>query len=153
MASDAQIAANRRNALKSTGPRTAAGKAASSRNALRHGLTARAPLVFDEDTADFDRFRAEMRATLALRDPREELLAEAMAQAAWRLRRAARAEAALFNRLGRLDLAFAEHFELSAILRYEVSADRAFHRAFALLDRGRAARGTAKPPRRPAQKN
>ena len=97
MASDAQTAANRRNARKSTGPRTAGGKAASSRNALRHGLTARAPLVLDENASDFDRFCAEMRATLAPRDPREDLLAEAMAQAAWRLRRAARAEAALFN--------------------------------------------------------
>src|ERR671936_5830 len=40
MASERQIAANRRNALKSTGPRTAAGRAKSSRNACRHGLRA-----------------------------------------------------------------------------------------------------------------
>jgi hypothetical protein len=38
MSSDKQIAANRRNGRKSRGPRTAAGKSASSRNALRHGL-------------------------------------------------------------------------------------------------------------------
>jgi hypothetical protein len=38
MASERQIAANRRNALRSTGPRTAAGKERSSRNAYRHGL-------------------------------------------------------------------------------------------------------------------
>jgi hypothetical protein len=36
--------ANRRNAGKSTGPRTAAGKAASSRNAVRHGLRAASPV-------------------------------------------------------------------------------------------------------------
>jgi hypothetical protein len=41
MASEKQIAANRRNALLSSGPKTKAGKMASSRNALRHGLTAR----------------------------------------------------------------------------------------------------------------
>jgi len=41
MASERQIAANRRNALLSSGPKTKAGKRASSRNALRHGLTAR----------------------------------------------------------------------------------------------------------------
>jgi hypothetical protein len=41
MASERQIAANRRNALLSPGPKTQAGKIASSRNALRHGLTAR----------------------------------------------------------------------------------------------------------------
>lgn len=40
MATPAQIAANRRNALKSTGPRTAAGKARSRMNALKHGLRA-----------------------------------------------------------------------------------------------------------------
>jgi hypothetical protein len=39
MASEKQIAANRRNAQRSTGPRTAAGKSISSRNALRHGLS------------------------------------------------------------------------------------------------------------------
>ena len=38
MASDKQIAANRANALKSTGPRSAAGRMRSSRNAHRHGL-------------------------------------------------------------------------------------------------------------------
>jgi hypothetical protein len=40
MATPAQIEANRRNARKSTGPKTATGKAASSRNAVTHGLTA-----------------------------------------------------------------------------------------------------------------
>ena len=40
MASERQIAANRRNAQKSTGPRSAAGKRRASRNAYRHGLAA-----------------------------------------------------------------------------------------------------------------
>ena len=39
MASERQIAANRRNARKSTGPRSGAGKNRASRNAYRHGLT------------------------------------------------------------------------------------------------------------------
>jgi hypothetical protein len=39
MASERQIAANRRNAEKSTGPRSRAGKKRGSKNALRHGLT------------------------------------------------------------------------------------------------------------------
>jgi len=43
--SPAQIAANRRNAARSTGPRTEAGKAQSRRNALKHGL--RVPLEAD----------------------------------------------------------------------------------------------------------
>jgi len=40
MASDRQIAANRRNARRSTGPRSAAGRTRSSRNSFRHGLAA-----------------------------------------------------------------------------------------------------------------
>jgi len=39
VASERQIAANRRNAHKSTGPRSGAGKGRASRNAYRHGLT------------------------------------------------------------------------------------------------------------------
>ena len=55
MATAAQIAANRRNALKSTGPRTGAGKAASSRNALRHGLRARTAVVLGENAREIGR--------------------------------------------------------------------------------------------------
>jgi hypothetical protein len=41
MATERQIAANRRNALKSTGPRSGAGKKRASRSSYRHGLRAR----------------------------------------------------------------------------------------------------------------
>jgi hypothetical protein len=43
MASEKQIAANRVNAKRSTGPKTAAGKLRSSRNAFRHGLSGPLP--------------------------------------------------------------------------------------------------------------
>ena len=43
MASPQRIAANRRNARRSTGPRTAIGKARAKRNAWQHGLAARLP--------------------------------------------------------------------------------------------------------------
>ena len=136
MATPVQIAANRRNALRSTGPRTAAGKAASSRNALRHGLAARTAVVPGEDPADFERFRAELREALAPRNGLEEVLAEVAVEAAWRLRRAWRAEAALFNRRGRSKLVPPCLREL-LILRYEIAANRRFHCAVAMLERGR----------------
>jgi hypothetical protein len=137
MATPAQIAANRRNAIKSTGPRTAAGKVASSRNGLRHGLAARAAVIPGEDPADFERFRAELREALAPRNGLEQVLAETAMMAAWRLRRAWRAEAALFNRYGRSDLAPSCLRELLILQRYEIAANRRFHSAVAMLERGR----------------
>ena len=49
MATEKQIAANRANAKRSTGPKTAAGRLKSSRNALRHGLSL--PLRLDIETS------------------------------------------------------------------------------------------------------
>ncbi len=45
MVSEKQLAANRRNAQKSTGPRTAEGKTRVSMNAMKHGLSAACHLV------------------------------------------------------------------------------------------------------------
>src|SRR5258708_7959921 len=52
MTSFRQIEANRRNALKSIGPRTEAGKQASRGNAVGHGLTAETVIGALEDAAD-----------------------------------------------------------------------------------------------------
>ena len=46
MTSFLQIEANRRNALRSTGPRTKTGRAVASGNALKHGLTAERIILF-----------------------------------------------------------------------------------------------------------
>jgi hypothetical protein len=52
MPSQKQIDANRRNALKSTGPTTTEGKAASSLNAVKTGLYAKSAVIKDENPAD-----------------------------------------------------------------------------------------------------
>jgi hypothetical protein len=49
MATEKQIAANRANALRSTGPKTPTGRARSGRNAFRHGLSL--PMEMDADVA------------------------------------------------------------------------------------------------------
>src|SRR5436190_8427218 len=50
MANEKQIAANRANAKRSTGPKSALGKLRSSRNSVRHGLSR--PLPIDETSAE-----------------------------------------------------------------------------------------------------
>ncbi len=91
-----QIAANRGNAKKSTGPRTAAGKAASRLNALKHGLLAESVVVrghkIRESVPQFQRLCHELYASLAPDGPLEEILVDEIAAVSWRLRRLRRAE-------------------------------------------------------------
>lgn len=99
MASAAQIAANRRNARKSTGPRTAEGKAVVSQNAIRHGLTARQDVIGAEDQAAFDRHRDRIFAELAPVGCVESMLAERAAGLLWRLRRSGSIQNQAFDSL------------------------------------------------------
>lgn len=97
MASEAKRAANRRNAEKSTGPKSVFGKTRSAQNALRHGLRARKVISFDEREPDFLAFHAELRESLDPADAIEEYLVERIAICAWRLRRMYRVEAELID--------------------------------------------------------
>ena len=97
MATQAQILANRRNAQKSTGPRTAEGKAAVAKNAIKHGLFARQNVVISEDQAAFDALREEMLAELAPEGVMESLLAARIVSLTWRLQRAERMQNELID--------------------------------------------------------
>ncbi len=88
----ARQAVNRRNALKSTGPRTPEGKAASSRNRLAHGLCSSDLLLLGELQSDFDQLRAETHATYLPVTPEEHVLADQLTESLWRLNRARRVE-------------------------------------------------------------
>jgi hypothetical protein len=90
MATKAQIRANRRNAQKSTGPRTLKGKAAVSQNAIKHGLFARQDVIGSESQADFDLYRRQLLAELAPTSPMESMLAERIVSLFWRLIRVCR---------------------------------------------------------------
>lgn len=91
------LAANRRNASKSTGPRTPEGKAAVARNRLTHGLVARGFLPL-EDPADLAGLRESLRAELAPVGTLETALVDRAAEILFRLRRAGRAETGLFSK-------------------------------------------------------
>ena len=88
MATEAQILANRRNAQKSTGPRTNKGKAAVSQNAIQHGLSARQAIISSESKADFRLYRERMLSELAPASPMESMLAQRIVTLSWRLKRA-----------------------------------------------------------------
>jgi len=90
MATEAQVTANRCNSQKSTGPRTAEGKAVSSQNAVKHGLFAREAVICGEDQAEFDLHREAFLADLRPVGAMESLLAERIVSLSWRLLRAER---------------------------------------------------------------
>ena len=97
MSSFKQIEANRRNALKSTGPRTQEGKERSRCNALRHGLTAETIIAALEDTEDYQAFEAAVIADYDAESAVERELVLRLASVLWRLRRATGIETALFE--------------------------------------------------------
>ncbi len=92
--SAARIAANRRNAQQSTGPRTTEGKARSRANALKHGLTGAGIALPTEDEALVQRRFTGLQADLGAADLPTLLLVQQMALMSVRIDRAARQETA-----------------------------------------------------------
>jgi hypothetical protein len=97
MSSLKQIEANRRNALKSTGPTTPEGKERSRCNAIRHGLTAETVIGALEDAEDYQAFEAAVIADYDAESAVERELVLRLASVLWRLRRATGIETALFE--------------------------------------------------------
>jgi len=97
MSSLKQMEANRRNALKSTGPITPEGKDRSRRNAVRHGLTAETVIAAFEDAEDYQAFEAAVTADYEAESAVERELVLRLASVLWRLRRATGIETALFE--------------------------------------------------------
>ena len=96
MPTDKQIAANRRNAQKCTGPNTPAGKAASRFNALKHGIDAKELIVFKESEEDLANLSAEYREQYQPANATERFLVDTVVNNEWRLRRLRFVEADLW---------------------------------------------------------
>jgi hypothetical protein len=92
MSSAAQVLANRQNSIHSTGPVTPEGKAASSRNSLKHGLTSKQIVLPGEDAAEYDAIRESLIKTYAPANEIERTLVEEIAASNWRLMRVRRQE-------------------------------------------------------------
>jgi len=165
--SERKLAANRANALVSTGPRTAAGKAVSSRNALKHGLLSSQILLEHEDVEELKALREGLYADLQPVGTLEEVLVERIIASAWLHRRALQAETALMEwehglamrwepelwennkkwrhdqRAHRAVFEMVADHRLEKIQRYETTKERQMYKALHELQRLQAARQNA----------
>jgi len=168
MPSPAQIAADRSNAARSTGPRTPDGKATSRYNALKHGLYARDVVLPGEDRAAYEGDLAELTAAFKPQGRYERALVKRLADLWWRLGRSAAIEAGLLNPdwdgaggpetaaggapslaagggplVNTFRVALDETATLDRLGRYEARLERAFKSTLGLLERCQARRRTA----------
>jgi len=92
-----QLLANRRNAKKSTGPKTREGKLTTSKNAIQHGLDAEKFVVIGEKINDLIEFRDRLIDHLKPQGIQEEIIVSKIIDVAIRLRRIPIIEAGIFN--------------------------------------------------------
>ena len=158
---DAQREASRENGAKSHGPKTPEGKANASRNALRHGLTAKGTLLTNENPAVYQDHARAYYDKFEPADNVEANFVDEMIVSHWRQRRAWSYEAALIDlEMDRMTKEIEEKYDkidhaarcalafksladtsraLPLLLRYETNHRRAFQKALANLLQVRAA--------------
>ena len=132
MSTPAQILANRQNSLLSTGPKTDAGKAASSSNAISHGFSAVDPVLPSEDRNQFNALLAQHRSDFAPSTEHEEFLVTQLAGAQWKLHRLERMETDMLGALDDPAKAFTDDEtakKFARLERYRASLERTYHRA------------------------
>ena len=179
MISIAHTEAARRNGAKSNGPRTSAGKAASSRNSCQHGMTAKAVVLTNENPQAFINLAESYHAKFEPTDDVERDIIDDMTVSRWRLRRVWQNEKALFDlELDRQSKKIAAQYDkighnscsalafraladeskaLQLLNRYETTHRRSYYKALATLVQLRAGLQpnpgpvdpTAEPPTEP----
>ncbi len=163
---------NRLNAWRSTGPRTTAGKAASSKNRLAHGLCSRELLLTGESPEEFEALRQQMISTYQPFTPEQQVLTDQVTQALWRLNRAQRVEAESYRQLQTAALAELEEEDdeelglgalgyllngdqegrtMERIARYVTAHERTYLRAVKLLQHTQARQPRPEPKPVPEQ--
>ena len=144
MATAAQILANRANSKNSTGPRSDASKERSSRNSFKHGLTSSKVVLPGEEPAEYDAFRADILDQYQPANAVEQILAEELAAAGWRLNRSRAVETEVLKQLMGDDadsaVGLAKVFvekpkEFERLLRYLTSIERAYYRVLDKLSK------------------
>ena len=147
MATDRQIEANRLNAQKCTGPRTAEGKATSSQNALKTGLSAKSDVIATESRDEYETLIAEYYTRFNPLTPEERCLVDDLISAEWLGRRYLVATAAIWEYEFRamkdqdMGLTFMRESEaLGRAQRYITAAKRNFAQALKQLQSIRSKR-------------
>lgn len=156
MTTIAKMKANQRNALKSTGPKTPAGKSIAARNAMKHGLLSREVLLWEEDRSAFRALAVSLCETLQPEGALEILLVDRIVAAVWRLRRIQVIETDLCERdNGRFETLGVRFIQdclnsqsFLKLSRYEVAIERGLFRALHELERLQTRRsgGDVPPP-------
>jgi hypothetical protein len=93
-----QLAANRQNAMKSTGPKTSEGKAVVALNPIKHGLLSKEVLLANEDETALVELGKRLRHQLAPVGELELLLVDRIIASVWRLRRILQIEKDMVNK-------------------------------------------------------
>ena len=125
MSTEKQISANRANSLLSCGPKSDAGREASSLNHLNHGLSGAFHLLKSEDPEAFAKLLTGFRDEHQPATVTEDILVEKMAEHHWLTKRALRFQANCFDEeTGRIDQP-----QLHLLIRYQTTHERAFARA------------------------
>jgi hypothetical protein len=118
----------------STGPRTEAGKAVSSMNSLKHGLTSRRVVLPGEHQADFDRLHNQLFSDHAPVGGLETELVAEIAACLWRLQRARRYESTLLETSSfELFVSPTQAKGFETLLRYMGAIERQLNRAIVRL--------------------
>ena len=139
MATERQIAANQQNAQSSTGPRSDPGKAASSRNAATHNLTAKGLIILPGQEDDFTQLESGMRATLIPDGPLQEIIFKRALESAWSLERCRQAALKLYRTSDRpdvdpiLDNSNNNEPRYSRVQRYAREAENSMYKAMRVL--------------------
>jgi len=132
MATLKQFEANRRNAQKSTGPKTPEGKSAVSMNALRHGLRARTVVLPGEDPTEFHQLCDDLQAEWTPQSRTEQFYVEQMAVSQWKLTRMEVVEVNIFKDA---DGASKQFSLLDRLWQAQCRLERSFSRAQRELQR------------------
>jgi len=141
MATAAQVSANRQNAQKSTGPRTAEGLGASSQNNFRHGLRGKFQLFASEDRAEYDALLESLREDHQPAGITEDLIVQRMSEHFWLARRAERFQFESSELLSEGLSGMDDFNEAMALwMRYETTHERAFFKCLNELNKVKAER-------------